>query len=70
MFCFVHFTPGSNGYVKDIEEGEERSIPASLEDIVIFTTGASDIPPIGFEEEPSIVFKTGGGGDLSCSSTY
>ncbi len=42
-----------------------------LEDVLIFTTGAAGVPPLGFEEEPSIVFNAEdeAKSDLPTSST-
>nr|XP_014425628.1 G2/M phase-specific E3 ubiquitin-protein ligase isoform X2 [Pelodiscus sinensis] len=41
------------GYLQDVEGGESA---ATLEDILVFATGTSSIPPIGFEPEPSVEF--------------
>ncbi|XP_042713397.2 G2/M phase-specific E3 ubiquitin-protein ligase isoform X1 [Chrysemys picta bellii] len=41
------------GYLQDVEGGESA---ATLEDILIFATGTSSIPPIGFEPDPSVKF--------------
>ena len=42
----------------------------SLEDILIFATGASEILPMGFDEQPSVAFKPKGeAGGLPSAST-
>ncbi|XP_074811893.1 G2/M phase-specific E3 ubiquitin-protein ligase isoform X3 [Natator depressus] len=41
------------GYLQDVEGGESA---ATLEDILVFATGTSSIPPIGFEPDPSVKF--------------
>uniref|UniRef100_A0A8C4VLN2 Uncharacterized protein n=1 Tax=Gopherus evgoodei TaxID=1825980 RepID=A0A8C4VLN2_9SAUR len=41
------------GYLQDVEGGESA---ATLEDILVFATGSSSIPPIGFEPDPSVKF--------------
>lgn len=40
-----------------MEEGKEKEICVTLADIPIFATGASQIPPIGFTEQPTIKFQ-------------
>ena len=40
-----------------MEDGESKVLPLSLEDILIFETGAAGFPPLGFEQQPSIAFK-------------
>uniref|UniRef100_A0A8C0HI49 G2/M-phase specific E3 ubiquitin protein ligase n=1 Tax=Chelonoidis abingdonii TaxID=106734 RepID=A0A8C0HI49_CHEAB len=41
------------GYLQDVEGGESA---ATLEDILVFATGSSSVPPIGFEPDPSVKF--------------
>ncbi|XP_039393996.1 G2/M phase-specific E3 ubiquitin-protein ligase isoform X2 [Mauremys reevesii] len=41
------------GYLQDVEGGESA---ATLEHILVFATGTSSIPPIGFEPDPSVKF--------------
>ncbi|NXF79536.1 G2E3 ligase, partial [Sclerurus mexicanus] len=41
------------GYLQDVESGESV---VTLEDILLFVTGASSIPSIGFDPEPTIKF--------------
>uniref|UniRef100_A0A8C3RVP4 G2/M-phase specific E3 ubiquitin protein ligase n=1 Tax=Chelydra serpentina TaxID=8475 RepID=A0A8C3RVP4_CHESE len=41
------------GYLQDVEGGESA---ATLEDILVFATGISSIPSIGFEPDPSVKF--------------
>uniref|UniRef100_A0A8C8RUK1 G2/M-phase specific E3 ubiquitin protein ligase n=1 Tax=Pelusios castaneus TaxID=367368 RepID=A0A8C8RUK1_9SAUR len=41
------------GYLQDVEGGESA---ATLEDILLFATGTSSIPPSGFEPDPSVKF--------------
>ncbi|XP_074853012.1 G2/M phase-specific E3 ubiquitin-protein ligase isoform X2 [Carettochelys insculpta] len=41
------------GYLQDIESGEST---ATLEDILVFATGTSSIPPSGFDPDPSVKF--------------
>ncbi|KAM7163920.1 G2/M phase-specific E3 ubiquitin-protein ligase isoform 4-T4 [Macrochelys suwanniensis] len=41
------------GYLQDVEGGESA---ATLEDILVFATGTSFIPSIGFEPDPSVKF--------------
>ncbi|XP_019407474.1 PREDICTED: G2/M phase-specific E3 ubiquitin-protein ligase [Crocodylus porosus] len=41
------------GYLQDVECGESA---ATLEDILVFATGNTSIPPIGFEPKPSVKF--------------
>ena len=48
----------SDGQITVLKDGEEKNLPLSLSDIPTFATGASVIPPMGFAERPSIVFKT------------
>ena len=59
-----------------MEDGESKVLRLSLEDILIFATGAAGIPPLGFEQQPSIAFKAVHDGLLSdlptastCSNT-
>ena len=59
--------PDSND-IAVIEDGIKKEVPVSLEDILIFTTGACNVPPMGFEEQPSIQFKKDEG-DLPTAST-
>ena len=40
-----------------MEDGEQKDIPLSLADVLVFTTGASAIPPMGFDNPLSIRFK-------------
>ncbi|NXY44373.1 G2E3 ligase, partial [Ceuthmochares aereus] len=40
-------------YLQDVQSGESL---VTLEDILIFVTGSSSIPPIGFDPEPTIKF--------------
>ncbi|XP_028412537.1 G2/M phase-specific E3 ubiquitin-protein ligase-like [Dendronephthya gigantea] len=40
-------------YLQDCGDGEAQ---ATLEDVLIFSTGANSPPPIGFDEEPKIAF--------------
>ena len=46
-----------NGEIKVKEDGEEQTLSLSVVDIVVFTTGAAQIPPMGFAARPFIVFK-------------
>ena len=41
-----------------VEDGEKKWLPLTLEDILVFSTGASSIPPLGWSEQPRIEFKT------------
>jgi len=41
--------------VKVLEDGVEKELLISLASILVFATGASEIPPMGFAERPSIV---------------
>ncbi|KFP02473.1 G2/M phase-specific E3 ubiquitin-protein ligase, partial [Calypte anna] len=41
------------GYLKDVESGESA---VTLEDILLFATGSSSIPPMGFDPEPTLKF--------------
>ena len=50
MLCLID----SNGEVVTENEGTAK---ISLEDILIFATGASKIPPMGFDEQPSVAFN-------------
>ena len=38
----------------------EGTVKITLEDILIFTTGASEISLVGFDEQPSVAFKPKG----------
>ncbi|XP_071414100.1 G2/M phase-specific E3 ubiquitin-protein ligase isoform X1 [Pithys albifrons albifrons] len=52
----VHENKGANfwmGYLQDVESGESA---VTLEDILLFITGSSSIPSIGFDPEPTIRF--------------
>ncbi|NXX91856.1 G2E3 ligase, partial [Centropus bengalensis] len=40
-------------YLQDVESGESL---VTLEDILVFVTGSSSIPPVGFDPEPTIKF--------------
>lgn len=66
MICIC--TDG-NGEVNVFDNGDSQILPLSLEDILIFATGAANIPPMGFVEQPSIVFKEDSGKDLPTAST-
>ena len=48
----------SNGHISVIEDGEEKKLLVSLSDVLVFVTGAADVPPVEFEENPSIMFKS------------
>ena len=37
-------------------EGEDREVVITLEDVLTFVTGASCIPPMGFDRPPQIIF--------------
>lgn len=50
-----------------VEEGEEKKLPLTLEDILVFATGASQVPSMGWSEQPRIEFNKDG--DLPSSST-
>ncbi len=54
-----------------VNNSEPENLPLILEDVLIFTTGAAGVPPLGFEEEPSIVFNAEdeAKSDLPTSST-
>ena len=54
-----------------MEDGEKKNLVVSLEDILTFATGANAVPPMGWSEHPSIVFKPvdDGGSDLPSAST-
>ncbi|XP_025907567.1 G2/M phase-specific E3 ubiquitin-protein ligase [Nothoprocta perdicaria] len=41
------------GYLQDVESGESV---VTLEDILLFATGCSFLPPIGFDPEPTVKF--------------
>lgn len=38
-------------------EGDDREVILSLEDILTFVTGASRVPPMGFDNPPQIIFS-------------
>lgn len=40
-----------------LDECEEGTTDCSVEDVLIFFTGAAKIPPLGFEKVPSITFQ-------------
>lgn len=48
----------SKGCVAVEGGGEEKQVQVKLEDILIFATGAAEIPPMGFSEQPTVVFKS------------
>ena len=50
-----------------MEDGEEKRLSLSLEDILVFATAAACVPPMGWSEQPRIEFKTDC--DLRSSST-
>ncbi len=56
---FMHIRADGKGEVDDgeVDDGDRKTIPISLEDILIFATGAASVPPMGFSELPRIVFK-------------
>ena len=63
------FNPSdSNGKIT-AENGDVIDI--KLEDILVFATGASEVPPMGFDEQPSVSFKNPDevGGALPSAST-
>ena len=65
LLCLID----SSGEVVTENEGTAK---ISLEDILIFATGASEIPPMGFDEQPSVAFKPKGefeAGGLPSAST-
>ena len=64
----VSIITDSGGEVAVDEDGETKDIPLSLVDILVFATGASSLPPMGFDEQPSITFKKEGG-EFPTSST-
>ena len=70
--CFTnichYYTAAGDGKVKVLEDGVEKELPISLASILVFATGASESPPMGFAERPSIVFQ-GNEGDLPLAST-
>ncbi|XP_069494602.1 G2/M phase-specific E3 ubiquitin-protein ligase [Ambystoma mexicanum] len=43
-------------YLEEVEDGDTT---VTLEEILMFATGADAVPPIGFNPEPSIVFNSG-----------
>ncbi|XP_020644109.3 G2/M phase-specific E3 ubiquitin-protein ligase [Pogona vitticeps] len=58
----IHCLPGTDkarsldfwmGYLQETEVGESA---VTLEDILVFATGVRNIPPIGFDPEPSVNF--------------
>lgn len=67
-FAIYLYIPLADGKVSVVEDGEKKDIPLSLADMLVFTTDASAIPPMGFDIPPSIKFKKEGS-DLPCSST-
>lgn len=52
----MYFTD-SNGCTTVVEDGDEKEICVTLADILIFATGAAEIPPIGFTEQPTVNFQ-------------
>ena len=50
-----------------VEDGEEKKLPLTLSDILVFATGAAHVPPMGWSEQPCIEFKTSC--DLPSAST-
>ena len=50
-----------------MEEGEETKLPLTLVDILVFTTGASQVPPMGWSDQLRIELRKDG--DLLSSST-
>ena len=48
----------------------ENSLPVSLEDILIFFTGADRKPPLGFPVIPTLEFLHGEQHTLATASTY
>ena len=53
--CYVSLE--HNGLLSVVEEGKEKKLPLTLEDILTFATGASQVPPMGWSEQPHIEFK-------------
>ncbi|KAJ7344913.1 hypothetical protein JRQ81_000863 [Phrynocephalus forsythii] len=58
----IHYLPGTDktrsldfwmGYLQETEDGESA---VTLENILVFATGIRNIPPIGFDPEPSVKF--------------
>ena len=64
--CYVSLE--HNGLFSVVEEGKEKKLPLTLEDILTFATGASQVPPTGWLEQPHIEFKNDS--DLPSASTY
>ncbi len=57
------------GEVDVLDDGNREIIPISLEDVLVFATGAASVPPMGFSERPRIVFKEDSASDLPTAST-
>lgn len=52
---FLYILTDSSGHIS-IGAGEDVNI--NLEDVLAFVTGATTIPPMGFDHQPRIWFKT------------
>ena len=59
----------STGSITVTEDGEQKELPLSLGDILAFTTGAAEVPPLGFDVQPNIKFNSGLHSDLPLAST-
>ena len=46
--------------VYSFEAETESHVLITLEDLLAFITGASQLPPLGFEHNPTVIFQDGG----------
>ena len=66
FYCVYTFAE-NDGILLVVEDGKEKRLSLTLEDILVFSTGASCVPPMGWSEQPKIEFKKEG--DLPSAST-
>ena len=47
----------------------DGDLPCKIEDVLVFFSGSDQIPPLGFDEEPSVVFLHDQGSRFATAST-
>ena len=73
MYClaFNSFYADSRGCIIVVQDGEQKEINVALADILAFVSGATEVPPMEFTEQPTVLLKSkedeGGGLTSSCT---
>lgn len=60
MGCYNPHFVGCEGDLHASNNGADEAFSVTLQDVLLFSTGAAEVPPIGFHPTPALAFHDDG----------